>query len=113
MDSERFVTITKKMTIHEKWMLMSMPKMRATRIEPGMFSEHKAKGGPRAALHPRLVPLVLVVDLASDLTARLRRRVNVGVRDSGADRGDELVPLTGCDARSEEHTSELQSRRDL
>src|SRR4030081_525748 len=86
------------MTIHEKWMLMSMPKMRAMRIEPGMFSEHKARGGPRAAPHARLVPLVVAVDLASDLSAGLRRRGNVGVRDSCADRGDELVPLTGGDA---------------
>src|SRR3982074_916658 len=86
------------MTIHEKWRWMSVPKMRAMRIEPGMFSEHKARGGPRAAPHARLVPLVVAVDLASDLSAGLRRRVNVRVRASCPDRRDELVPFTGGNA---------------
>src|SRR6266852_5197306 len=78
-------------------MFMSMPKMRATRIEPGTFPSIRRGAAEGRPPHTVLVALVVVVDLASDLTALLRHRVNVRVRDAGADRGNKLAPLTGCD----------------
>src|SRR5712691_2445552 len=95
------------MRIHEKWTLMSMPKRRATRTEPGMFPSivvvpRERRGGRSRPLLPQptklgsvaaIASLVLVVDLAADLPTRLGARVHVRVCDAGPDGRYELIPL--------------------